>query len=389
VEFSVLRSDFIEYLSKIVNLAKEYKGPKQMLRNLLLDLDEERLKMVSSNEESEMIISVPSNLISVTSTGSVAVPAASIFDICKFDLSKLNKGAEDRIYFSLDESSNRMTIKRINNSYEVNCFNSSLYPNRIQVSTKDGFDITEGELLDMLNSTTYAMGVEDNRVFLNGMNVRVDGKNIEFLSSDAHRLSYYKYMLLDAEDDAKEEKSKASAIIARNGIMSLKKLISGSSNTVSVSFGKSYAQFDTEKFSFVTKLIDGTCLDPVNCFPDEKSFLASMKIDREMLIAAVRSITVICHSSEFSKILMNFEDDKITLSSTNVNHEHASVTVPVENFNGNPSKITINHKYLLDVLECVPCKYINFSYSKVSALLTPVESSNFCEEKFLIMLVKM
>ncbi len=385
MEFSVLRSDFIDYLGKIVNLARDYKGPKPMLRNVLLDLNEERLKMVSSNEESEMVISVPVNLIRTVSVGSVAVPAASLFDICKVDLSKLNKTAEDLINFKFDEVSGKMLITRLGNSYEVNCDNPDLYPSCTKVTTKNCFDVTEADLIDILNATAFSMGVNDCRVFLNGMNMRFDGQNIVFLSSDSHRLSCYKYTLLDAE----KTDSKTGVIVARNGIMTLRKLLTASDSKVTVSFGKNHAQFDTEKFSFLTKLIDGTCIDPDACFPPENQIKASFKVDREMLMAAVKSITVICRSSDFNKIIMEIDESKITLSTTNGSHEQANVTVPVENFDGKPEKIALNYNYLLDVLTCIPSKFVNYAYTKTASLISPVESSNYCEEKFIVMLVKL
>lgn len=390
MEFSLLQSEFIGALSKIVSLASGYNGAKPILRYILMDLDEKRLRMVSANDESEMEVCVPSACIDIVSGGKVAVPATSIFDICKFDTAKIRSGGEDRIFFKLDETLDRLAIRRSKGSYQVNCESAEHYPNITKVDTSVQFSISQGEMDDIISSTHFSMAINDSRQFLNGMTLRLDGKHLDCVTSDSHRLSLYTLALVDKDD---EEEGHAGVIVSRSGIMALKKLISGNTDSreksMQVSIGQSYVKFETAEFTFITKLIDGNSIDPKKFFPKESSMLGKVKIDRELLLSSVRSVAVIGGSKDLPRMIVEIKNDSMLLSTTNASHESAEISLPVEEFSGNESRIALNYNYLIEVLNSISGKDVNLSFSKTSSVFEASEMSDYCCQRYIIMLIQL
>ncbi len=385
MEFSVLKSDILKYLNMIAPLAQSYKGNKTILKNVLMDLDEDRLRLVSANDESEMMVDIPSSLLQVTEYGKAAVPAASLNSICKSDSGRKVAPDDDRIYFAVDTIVGKLTATHGSNQYEINTFDANLYPNMTKVDSRVAFDITQGELSDILSATAFAMASDDVRHFLNGLNVTLKSKRLHCVASDSHRLSFYSMDLLNEEDDEKT----ASVIIAKNGINALRKLIAADDSSITVTLGQTYAKFTTGSFTFVTKLIDDKCIDGDHVFPNEKQIKAKIKIDRESWIAAVKSAQVLLTAEDKGKMIVDIKDQMMILKTRNASQEASSCTLPLPECDCQDLHFAINGLYLTSVLECLSCKDVLFCLTDKSSVIEPIENNNYCSEKFIIMLVQL
>lgn len=387
MEFSILKQDLIKPLTMAASIAMSAKGTKTYFQNILLKLSEDDgLTMICVNNESEMKVTIPLEKLQVVSYGEISVVAKNFQEICKLDLVRKRKSGseEDRIFFSFNESSGKVQVKRFTNIYEINTLPANSFPQNVSCTYECEFDLTEGELKDIIKTTQFSMAEGDSRIFLNGLFMHLKGNELFCIATDSHRLALNKFILLDRESDYSSVDFKV--IIGRTGIQEINKLISSCDNPIHISMSRTKIKFESNDFCFVTSLIEGDYPDHNRLFPREDSFKGRLTVNCEDLKNAVKAVTVLGGSSD-EKMILNASEDKVFLNLKNSSHESAEVFIENVQYQGVASRIGLNPRFLLNILDNISCKSITLSFNDSASVIDLNEKNNYCEMRFIVMLV--
>ena len=112
-------------------------------------------------------------------------------------------------------------------------------------------NISSENLKTIIMKTSFAMGNQDWRHYLNGLFISIDDKNITSVATDAHRLALASSTLNEASTEATD------GIVPRKSINEIGKLVGDNSENVLIKIYKSSILVEAKTGTkFVSKLIE-------------------------------------------------------------------------------------------------------------------------------------
>ena len=115
------------------------------------------------------------------------------------------------------------------------------------------FSITTPDLRNLIDTTKFAVSMEETRYYLNGIYLHFsDTTNLTAVATDGHRLA------LSQMKPPSGSESMPAIIIPRKAVSELRKLLDDEPQEVEVKLSETRAEFSVGDVRLTTKLIDGT-----------------------------------------------------------------------------------------------------------------------------------
>lgn len=328
MKFHIDRSVLLDTLQGIIGVV-EKRQTMPILSNFLLTVEQDKLYVVGTDLELELIASTP---LSPDETGTCTVPARKLFDICR--------GLPDDSTISFDLKDQRLTVRSGRSRFVLSTLPAADFPVIEDIGTGTNFIIPKQHLKQIIERTHFAMAHQDVRYYLNGLLLAVHKDRLRAVATDGHRLA-----MCDARHplDGSQE---IQVIIPRKAITELQRLLDDREDTVEVTVTDNHLQLTIDNVCFTTKLIDGRFPDYERVIParGDKRLIA----DRETVRRAL-SRTAILSNEKFRGVRMELSGDRLKLQAQNPEHEEAEEELEVS-YKGDPIEIGFNVTYLLDVL---------------------------------------
>src|SRR3990167_1610091 len=314
----------------IVSGAVDKKQSMQILANILLKLSNGKLSLTATDLEIEITAHIPCS--SVKEDGEVTIPAKKIIDIVK--------SLEDDAEIILTYQDNVVAIKSGRSKFKLTTLPADNYPSSKYDCSEVEFNINTASLIRLLQSTSFAMALQDVRVYLNGLFLEIDSKFITAVSADGHRMA-----ICRTPCDLSEQHHRL--LIPKKGIQEILRLLgSVEAETVLISASKNHFRLVTEQYVFSSKLIEARFPPYNKAIPKDQE--KHIVIDRDILKRALSRIIIM--SNEKSRaILLQIQANQITLTATNQEHEEGVETL-IAVTEGESLDIGLNASYLLEVL---------------------------------------
>ena len=99
------------------------------------------------------------------------------------------------------------------------------------------------------------------------------------------------------------------------------------------------------------------------------------------------SLTCGCDNEFLCALHVNASEDKVFLNLKNSSHESAEVFIENVQYQGVASRIGLNPRFLLNILDNISCKSITLSFNDSASVIELNEKNNYCEMRFIVMLV--
>ncbi|MCX7698879.1 MAG: DNA polymerase III subunit beta [Candidatus Goldbacteria bacterium] len=199
-------------------------------------------------------------------------------------------------------------------------------------------------LLNILNLVSYAALKESSKRNLNGVFIKFEGKNIEVVATDAHRLAFYKTEIKETV------KTKFEYIIPLKTVNELIKIIKDDEEKfIEINLYDKVIEFKTENIEIISRIIDENYPNYKQVIP--KDFIAKAIINREEMLSAVKRVITI--TSEKSKVIsLKFEKNKLFISTAVQDEGEALEEIDIK-YDGDSMEVSYNAIYLIDVLKTV------------------------------------
>ena len=240
---------------------------------------------------------------------------------------------------------------------------------------RDSFDIDSGDsplvipakdLRELIRNTSFAMGNQDWRHYLNGLYLSINGGEITAVTTDAHRLAV-------ANLPTQSEHS-FSGIIPRKSINEMAKFLSDEDGDAELKINDASLELAVGNLIFKSKLIDGKFPDYQQVIPSGESSVLEINVKD---FSETLSRVSVLSSEKYKGIRLITSNDGVRISANNPEQEEAEEFFPAT-YNGEELDIAFNVTYLQEIMSHMQTNtcHINFFGSDKSCLLTPPGSDS-------------
>lgn len=337
-----------------------------ILENFLFDIQKGSLTVSSTDLETSMSVSLD---IESKESGKIAIPG-------KLLLNTLKTLPEQPLTFTIDTQSFGIEILSDNGKYKLSGENGDDFP-RIPVpeDIKD-ISIVSNVLKKAIGHSLFAVGTDELRPAMTGINVEVGNDGISFVATDAHKLVRYKH------NETITSKS-VSFIIPKKALTLLNNSLPADETPVKISYNNSNAFFRFNNVSMICRLIDAR-------FPDYNAVIPTQNpnrlvISKSDLQNTLRRLTIFANKTTH-QVSMRFKGSELHITARDLDFSNEANERLTCNYNGVDMEIAFNGRFLLDMLNATSSEEVQFEFSTPdrAALMTPMERE---ENEDLLMLV--
>ena len=353
MDFYITKEEVVKSINLTLGVV-EKRQTLPILSNVLFEVDESSLKLTATDLESE--ISTTSTISNFKSGGKITAPARKLSDLCRLmpDLAE--------IHFYLD--GDNLKIETESGKYNLSTLPSEDFPVFETEDTQSQINISSQNLKNLITKTSFAMGNQDWRHYLNGLYMMIDDKVITTVATDAHRLAMATSSLNEASSES------TSGIVPRKSINEIGKLVGDESENVVIQLGQTSIAANVSGTTFVSKLIEGKFPDYEQVIPSGESSL--LVVDRKNFSESLSRVSVLS-SEKYKGVRIITKKDSLNISANNPEKEQ-----------GEEIDIAFNVNYLQEILSTIDSEKIeiNFFGSEKSCLITDPNSENL---KYVVM----
>lgn len=324
------------------------KAQPEILTHVLINAQTGRLTLTGYNLQLQL---VASQSCSIDEPGALTTPAKKLLDILK----SLPSTADVK----LDAIDGKLVLRAMRSRFSLSTMPAGEFPNVEQIATPIEVQISQQHLQRILKKTAHAMGVNDVRYYLNGVNLDLQDNRLRAVATDGHRMA-----IAGAEVDSTGETM--SCILPDGAANNLSSLLTNSETEITLRLGSQHFHAelpfgDSGRLDFISSLIDGKFPNYNRVIPsrNDKTILAT----REDLCIAIARVGLV--ANKYKGMRWELTPDCITVSCTD-GSEEASETVTVE-YAGTPLELGFNFGYLLDALKTISATTVNLSLGDVSS----------------------
>ncbi len=364
-EFAIKKEDLLTPLLTVAG-AVDKKQSLAILSNFLFKLADGQLSITATDLEIEISAQVPCE--SEQTAGSITVPAKKFIDIIR--------SLDDQASPHLRVDNGILTIKQGRSSFKLTTLPADGYPLSEDECNEVELSIPRLVLLQLLQSTHFAMSQQDVRVFLNGLFLDFEPNLISAVATDGHRMAICRHQC--------ENSSDKKLLIPKKGIQELLRLLNGiDDEQVLLAAGKSHFKLVTKQFVFLSKLIEARFPPYAKAIPRNQD--KQIIIDCAVLKRALSRIVILAHEKS-KAVMLHLQPGLLTLIANNNEQEEAVESLVAET-QGEELKIGLNATYLLDVLSHFGEGQIRLSLSHMdsSILIESIENEHY---QYIIMPMK-
>ena len=363
MDFYITKEEVVKSLNLTLGVV-EKRQTLPILSNVLFEVDESSLKLTATDLESE--ISTTSTISNFKSGGKITAPARKLSDLCRLmpDLAE--------IHFFLD--GDNLKIETESGKYNLSTLPSEDFPVFETEDAQSQINISSQNLKNLITKTSFAMGNQDWRHYLNGLYMMIDDKVITTVATDAHRLAMATSSLNEASSES------TSGIVPRKSINEIGKLVGDESENVVIQLGQTSIAANVSGTTFVSKLIEGKFPDYEQVIPSGESSL--LVVDRKNFSESLSRVSVLS-SEKYKGVRIITKKDSLNISANNPEKEQGEENLSCE-YQGEEIDIAFNVNYLQEILSTIDSEKIeiNFFGSEKSCLITDPNSENL---KYVVM----
>jgi len=332
----------------------EKKQTLPILANVLLEVNESGFHLTATDLESEVRTSGP--LESVSSEGRTTTSAKKLNDLCRL----IPDGSSIEIKLSGD----KIQLKTPSGKYSLATLSSDDFPIFENQENGEQLKVNSKDLRKIFSTTSFAMGNQDWRHYLNGLYLELKDDFLTAVATDAHRLAINTFEVSAG--------SSFSGIVPRKSVNEMTKFLADANGEVLLLITDSSIELNTGNITFKSKLIDGNYPDFNQVIPSGDSFV--LEVDVKELSESLSRVSVLS-SDKYRGIRLNVSDGNLMVSANNPEEEAGEETLSV-NYSGENIDIAFNVNYLQEILSHQERNFCNIKFfgSDKSCLMLPPDA---------------
>ena len=345
MKFTIQREALLKPLQLVIGVV-ERRQTLPVLGNVLVNANKKSIKLTATDLEVELQAQVN---VAVTDPGDITLPARKLLDICR------TLPEEAQLNISIKKE--RALITSGKSRFTLSTLPASEFPVVDKIKSANKITLTQKELHDLIERTSFSMAQQDVRYYLNGLMLEpVDGV-LRAVATDGHRLAMCE-IPADTGDCSGEQ-----VIVPRKGIQELHRLLEDDDSSMQMDIGSNHIRITTADLRFTSKLIDGRFPDYNRVIPQNAD--KQLLVNREQLRHALTR-TSILSNEKYRGIRLDVSENSIKIQAHNPEQEEAIEEIDAT-YAEEDLVVGFNVTYILDVLNVLDCKDVNVSLSDANS----------------------
>jgi len=321
------------------------RTPKPVLQCVLLTATKDSLTVAAT--DLEVAIRYTDNQVQVEQEGEILVPADKFRDIVR-------ESIDDTL--AVESAGEQAQIKGGDSLFKIFTQKASDFPPVPDFEGEADFQITGGQLKQLIGQTLFAAAKESTRYAFNGVLVVAKGKTITLVSTDGRRLAQANG---DIVGESKGGKDGLRGIIPVKALQLVDKLIDDPEEAVSFQMRENQVIFHTSSATLTSNLVEGQFPPYEDVIPKDTD--KKMTAATADFLSAVRRAALLT-TEESKGVRMQFTKKGLVLSSRSPEAGEATVNFACK-FEGADVEIGFNPNFLTDALRVVDNDEIAFELS--------------------------
>jgi len=341
---NVPRPEFLAGLAALQNITGK-KGTLAVLANILLEADQEGLLMTATDLEVGIRCQVPAEIIS---PGRITLPARKLFELVReSEESHIHLEEHENFWVRISAQASDCRLAGIG-ADEFPTFPPYREDNMVTVSSR--------LMNNLIDKTIYSVAQEgENNFNLAGLLLERESLEedhfLRMVSSDGHRLSM---MEGKVEWDLSPIPQDRVILIPRKGAQEIRKLCE-EADSLFLGVEEKQVVVKAGVFILVIRLMSGD-------FPDYKGIVKAINkakyitVNRKNMMHSLKRVNIFTED-RFNAVSFVIENNKITLSSQNMDYGSAKEDITVE-YEGETMQLGFNGKYFYESLQVMESENI-------------------------------
>lgn len=362
MKFIILREQLLKGLQFVIGVV-EKRQSLPILSNVLLSVRKNRLAITGTDLEIELTSRV--DMLSSSADGEITVSGRKLIDICR------TFPEDTEISIQVEEA--KLVLLAGRSRFTLATLPANDFPLTSADYLGHSIQINQKAMLNLFESTFFAMAQQDVRYYLNGLFVELAEGYIRTVATDGHRLALRSF-------NFPYQEAQLQFILPRKGVIELIKHLKEGDAELQINIGSNAIKIETEAFTFISRLIDGR-------FPDYNRVLPKggdkvVYIERDLLKSVLQRVAILSNE-KYRAVRMCLQQGLISFTANNTEQEQAQDDIVVE-YQGPTLEIGFNVNYFMDILNVLPNGDIKLTLStpESSAL---IESDNLPLALYVVM----
>ena len=355
MKIKVSQEKFSKALNNVSRVAVG-KVTLPILNNVLIRVHNKKVSLTTTNLDMAVVDFLP---VSSSEDGVITVPAKLLAEF----ISNLPKGEN----IELTTKDNKVTITAGKYSSTINGSAADDFPELPEINEKQAviYKMSIEDFKTSISQVTIASSNDLTRPALTGVYFNTNDNNLAIAATDGYRLAEKKII--------SKVESEVKAIVPTTSLQEVLRAISDDMDEVEISFNEDLVRFRLGEIEIISKLIDASFPDYTKLIPKDNNI--KVTLDRDELVRVTKLAALFAKNVGGSIICETQAPDTFSVKSIASEFgENASTLEVTTKKNG---KVNLNSRFLLDALNAIEEKEIEFEFSdRVAPILLKNKKSD-------------
>lgn len=344
MKFNCSRDTLLKALQTIAGAVAGSKPAMPILSHLVIRVtDQVRLLASDTAVEIEALLTPEPGF----EPGEITVPARKLMDICR------NLPAGASVHLALQD--NQVSLKSGRSRFALATLPAADFPYFQPGSEQQQVSLSPLQLKQVIDRAAFCMATDDARLYLNGLNLVIDGSELRSVTSDGHRLATIKVPLA-------EQQPGIQTLIPRRCIIELAKLLDGSEDSLTLTLAENCIKVCGSQFSFTSNVLDVKFPDWRRLLPRDPN--AELVFERDGMRQLLARLSALVHDEKVERraVRLSLSTGLARLKVRNSQQEQAEEELEVE-YSGPELDIGFRLDYLVEFCQQIKDEKLRFSLS--------------------------
>ncbi|OPX18572.1 DNA polymerase III subunit beta [candidate division WOR-3 bacterium 4484_100] len=345
MEFKIDKNILEKTMGNIVKIVPP-KSTYTILQNIIMEAKDNTIAIQGTDLDIFVKKVIPAE---VKEPGKVLIPGKKILEITR-------EANAEEIKFKLKELN--LQISAGNAHFNIPSLDYQEFPEVPKFPEKKWFDLSIGELQEMVNSTIFMVARDISRRPMNGVLIQVKDDELRLVTTDGARLALNKRKKIENSGELIVATKLFDLITTNKPEEKIELYIE--ERMMGVKF------MDT---TIIARLIEGPYPKYEEVIP--KAFVGNCTIEKEILTGALKRVSLVA-SPHIKNVKFDFQESNVLLSASSPDFGEAKEKVPCV-YEGEKLGIWFNAGYLLEILRHISAQDIIMQLTSQSsaALVRP------------------
>ena len=350
------RDAFLKGLQMVQNIV-EPRQTLPILANVLLEADGETVRLTATDLEVGARVSIPAR---VGAKGAITVAARKLAEIVK-------ELAAAAVAVKVGENAS-VSLRCGGVTYKLPGLPPDDFPPVVPAAPESWVTLEAKTLREMLSQTGFAVSHDETRYALNGVLFVLQGKEVQMVATDGHRLALAKRSLGRGVGGA-------TGIVPRKAVLEIMRVL-GAGEDVQIAITQNQFVLQMPNFVMTARLIEGQFPNYDAVIP--KGHPRKMVLARGALTAALRRVSVMAEERN-KPVRFTLNPASLRLSASSQELGEAEEVLDVD-FAGEELVIGFNSRYVLDAIGAIETEQVVFELrdAQSAGVIKSVEDEGYC-----------